>query len=114
MGFVGRLYVKYLRSLAEKTDLGRLTSPSIMRFVDESMNISGNKSPFDGQTSAAMWDTLERFLEVSIYLFHNSAPSTNLSLRLLVDVFIDWSFNVERSRQIQKLSCNGSKQSHVC
>ncbi|KAF8097288.1 hypothetical protein N665_0292s0065 [Sinapis alba] len=58
-----RLYVKYLRSLAEKTDLGRLTSPSIMRFVDESMNISGNKSPFDGQTSAAMWDTLERFLE---------------------------------------------------
>ncbi|KAH0916081.1 hypothetical protein HID58_030527 [Brassica napus] len=58
-----RLYVKYLRSLAEKTDLGRLTSPSIMRFVDESMNISGNKSPFDGQTSVAMWDTLERFLE---------------------------------------------------
>ncbi|WZZ45589.1 hypothetical protein YC2023_041848 [Brassica napus] len=58
-----RLYMKYLRSLAEKTDLGRLTSPSIMRFVDESMNISGNKSPFDGQTSAAMWDTLERFLE---------------------------------------------------
>ncbi|KAJ4879767.1 hypothetical protein Rs2_36821 [Raphanus sativus] len=58
-----RLYVKYLRSLAEKTDLGRLTSPSIMRFVDESMNISGNKSPFDGQTSPAMWDTLERFLE---------------------------------------------------
>lgn len=62
-----RLYVKYLRSLAEKTDLGRLTSPSIMRFVDESMNISGNKSPFDGMTSPAMWDTLERFLEVSIY-----------------------------------------------
>ncbi|CAH8349629.1 unnamed protein product [Eruca vesicaria subsp. sativa] len=58
-----RLYVKYLRSLAEKTDLGRLTSPSIMRFVDESMNLSGNKSPFDGQTTAAMWDTLERFLE---------------------------------------------------
>uniref|UniRef100_A0A1J3JBP0 Uncharacterized protein, chloroplastic n=1 Tax=Noccaea caerulescens TaxID=107243 RepID=A0A1J3JBP0_NOCCA len=58
-----RLYVKYLRSMAEKTDLGRLTSPSIMRFVDESMNISGNKSPFDGTTSAAMWDALERFLE---------------------------------------------------
>ncbi|CAE5958542.1 unnamed protein product [Arabidopsis arenosa] len=58
-----RLYVKYLRSLAEKTDLGRLTSPSIMRFIDESMNISGNKSPFDGMTSPAMWDTLERFLE---------------------------------------------------
>ncbi|XP_010460363.1 PREDICTED: uncharacterized protein At1g26090, chloroplastic isoform X2 [Camelina sativa] len=58
-----RLYVKYLRSLAEKTDLGRLTSPSIMRFVDESMNVSGNKSPFDGMTTPAMWDTLERFLE---------------------------------------------------
>ncbi|KFK44553.1 hypothetical protein AALP_AA1G271600 [Arabis alpina] len=58
-----RLYVKYLRSMAEKTDLGRLTSPSIMRFVDESMNISGNKSPFNGMTSADMWDTLERFLE---------------------------------------------------
>lgn len=59
--------MKYLRSMAEKTDLGRLTSPSIMRFVDESMNISGNKSPFDGMTSAAMWDAVERFLEVSIY-----------------------------------------------
>jgi arsenite-transporting ATPase len=58
-----RLYAKYLRSLAEKTDLGRLTSPSIMRFVDESMNINSNKSPFDGMTSPAMWDTLERFLE---------------------------------------------------
>ncbi|VVB14342.1 unnamed protein product [Arabis nemorensis] len=58
-----RLYVKYLRSMAEKTDLGRLTSPTIMRFVDESMNISGNKSPFNGMTSADMWDTLERFLE---------------------------------------------------
>ena len=68
MGFVGRLYMKYLRSLADKTDLGKLTSPSIMRFVDESMNISGNKSPFDGQTSAAMWDTLERFLEVSLFV----------------------------------------------
>lgn len=59
--------MKYLRIMAEKTDLGRLTSPSIMRFVDESMNISGNKSPFDGMTSAAMWDALERFLEVSFY-----------------------------------------------
>ncbi|ESQ34245.1 hypothetical protein EUTSA_v10007585mg [Eutrema salsugineum] len=58
-----RLYVKYLRSMAEKTDLGRLTSPSILRFVDESMNMSGNKSPFNGMTSADMWDTLERFLE---------------------------------------------------
>ncbi|CAN8313251.1 unnamed protein product [Cochlearia groenlandica] len=66
-----RLYVKYLRSLAEKTDLGRLTSPSIMRFVDESMNISGNKSPFEGMTSSAMWDTLERFLETGASTFRD-------------------------------------------
>jgi arsenite-transporting ATPase len=82
-----RLYAKYLRSLAEKTDLGRLTSPSIMRFVDESMNINSNKSPFDGMTSPAMWDTLERFLEV-IYLSHNSVSSTNLALKLHMDFCI--------------------------
>ncbi|KAJ7943220.1 P-loop containing nucleoside triphosphate hydrolases superfamily protein [Quillaja saponaria] len=57
-----RLYLKYLRSLAEKTDLGRLAAPSILRLVDEAMGISGT-SPFNGRMSAEIWDTLEQLLE---------------------------------------------------
>ncbi|XP_021754847.1 uncharacterized protein At1g26090, chloroplastic-like isoform X2 [Chenopodium quinoa] len=58
-----RLYVKYLRSLAEKTDFGRLASPSMLRLVDEAMNSSGGSSTFNGKLSSEIWDSLERILE---------------------------------------------------
>lgn len=58
-----RLYLKYLRNMAEKTDLGRLGGPSILRLVDEAMDISGSPSLLNGQISAEIWDTLERMLE---------------------------------------------------
>ncbi|PON75403.1 Arsenical pump ATPase [Parasponia andersonii] len=58
-----RLYVKYMRNVAEKTDLGRLAGPSVLRLVDEAMNISGSPSILNGQISAEIWDTLERMLE---------------------------------------------------
>ncbi|MBA0556236.1 hypothetical protein Golob_026352 [Gossypium lobatum] len=59
-----RLYLKYLRSMAEKTDLGRLAGPSLLRLVDEAMGISGNPSQLTGTISAEIWDSLERILEV--------------------------------------------------
>lgn len=59
----GRLYLKYLRNVAEKTDLGRLVGPSILRLVDEAMDISGSPSLLNGQISAEIWDTLEWMLE---------------------------------------------------
>ncbi|XP_017970736.1 PREDICTED: uncharacterized protein At1g26090, chloroplastic isoform X1 [Theobroma cacao] len=64
-----RLYLKYLRSLAEKTDLGRLAGPSLLRLVDEAMGISGKPSQLNGTMSAEIWDSLERILEVGSSTF---------------------------------------------
>ena len=61
-----RLYLKYLRSVAEKTDFGRLASPSILRLVDEAMGIRGKPSQLNGTTSAEIWDSLEQILEVTV------------------------------------------------
>ncbi|KAF3954607.1 hypothetical protein ACB098_08G177000 [Castanea mollissima] len=58
-----RLYLKYLRNLAEKTDLGRVAGPSLIRLVDEAMNIHGSRSLLNGKMSAEIWDTLEQMLE---------------------------------------------------
>ncbi|XP_022726991.1 uncharacterized protein At1g26090, chloroplastic isoform X3 [Durio zibethinus] len=58
-----RLYLKYLRSMAEKTDLGRLAGPSLLRLVDEAIGISGKPSQLNGIMSAEIWDSLERILE---------------------------------------------------
>lgn len=61
--FLNRLYLKYLRNLAERTDLGRLAGPSLLRLVDESLSIS-SRSLFNGTMSSEVWDDLEQTLEV--------------------------------------------------
>ncbi|XP_020538086.1 uncharacterized protein At1g26090, chloroplastic isoform X2 [Jatropha curcas] len=58
-----RLYLKYLRNLAEKTEIGRLAGPSLLRLVDEAMNLSGGNSQLNGKISAELWDILEKMLE---------------------------------------------------
>ncbi|XP_015895761.3 uncharacterized protein At1g26090, chloroplastic [Ziziphus jujuba] len=67
-----RLYLKYMRNLAEKTDLGRLAGPSLLRLVDEAMNISGSQSVLNGKISAEIWDALERWLERGSSAFSGS------------------------------------------
>ncbi|XP_011008666.1 PREDICTED: uncharacterized protein At1g26090, chloroplastic [Populus euphratica] len=57
-----RLYLKYLRNLAEKTDLGRLAGPSLVSLVDEALSLSGSKYNLNRKTSAEMWDSLETML----------------------------------------------------
>lgn len=76
---INRLYLKYLRNMAEKTDLGRLGGPSILRLVDEAMDISGSPSLLNGQISAEIWDTLERMLEVNVnpHFPHRSCSNSN-------------------------------------
>ncbi|KAE9615416.1 hypothetical protein Lal_00048469 [Lupinus albus] len=64
-----RLYLKYLRNLAEKTDLGRLAAPSLLRLVDEATRISSSRSLFSG--SSEIWDTLEEYLERASRAFSN-------------------------------------------
>ncbi|KAL9401894.1 hypothetical protein Peur_005743 [Populus x canadensis] len=61
-----RLYLKYLRNLAEKTDLGRLAGPSLLRLVDEALSLSGSKYNLNGKMSTEIWDSLERILEVKV------------------------------------------------
>ncbi|KAK4263742.1 hypothetical protein QN277_029117 [Acacia crassicarpa] len=66
-----RLYLKYLRHLAEKTDLGRLAAPSLLRLVDEAMSISGNRPYFDGTMSAEIWESLDELLVRGSFAFLN-------------------------------------------
>ncbi|KAJ1386667.1 HSP20-like chaperone [Sesbania bispinosa] len=66
-----RLYLKYLRTLAEKTDLGRLAAPSLLRLVDEAMKLSSSRSYFNGTMSSEIWDTLDQLLERGSSAFSN-------------------------------------------
>ncbi|KAK7309994.1 hypothetical protein RJT34_07174 [Clitoria ternatea] len=66
-----RLYLKYLRTLAEKTDLGRLAAPSLLRLVDEAVRISSSRSYFNGRMSSEIWDTLDQMLERGASAFSN-------------------------------------------
>ncbi|XP_061339251.1 uncharacterized protein At1g26090, chloroplastic [Gastrolobium bilobum] len=66
-----RLYLKYLRNLAEKTDLGRLAAPSLLRLVDEAMRISNSRSYFNGGMSSEIWDSLDQLLERGSSAFSN-------------------------------------------
>ncbi|KAF5182289.1 P-loop containing nucleoside triphosphate hydrolases superfamily protein [Thalictrum thalictroides] len=59
-----RWYVKYLRNLAEKTDIGRLTAPSLLRLVEEAMKLNGTGGlRLNGKMSAEIWDDIDRMLE---------------------------------------------------
>lgn len=64
-----RLYLKYLRMLAEKTDLGRVAGPSILRLVDDALSLSGNAANLTGRTSSEIWDYLEQTLEKGSSVF---------------------------------------------
>lgn len=54
-----------MRTLAEKTDLGRVVGPSILRLVDESLSLSGKGTNLNGRMTPEIWDYLEQALEVS-------------------------------------------------
>ena len=50
--------------MAERTDIGRLAGPSLLRLVDEAMSLSTRGSNLNGKMSSEIWDILERALEV--------------------------------------------------
>ncbi|XP_058180923.1 uncharacterized protein At1g26090, chloroplastic [Rhododendron vialii] len=89
-----RLYLKYLRNLAERTDLGRLAGPSLLRLVEDAISLSGGDSRLNGKMSAEIWDNLEQTLERGSSVFEetsrfgcylvmdpNSPTSVNSALR---------------------------------
>ncbi|KAL8153270.1 hypothetical protein V2J09_011030 [Rumex salicifolius] len=62
-----RLYLKYLRSIADKTDFGRLAGPSILGLVSESLNAS--QSNYNVNSSSQIWDSLDRLLKRGSSIF---------------------------------------------
>lgn len=68
-----RLYLKYLRKLAEKTDLGRLAGPSLLRLLDETLGMSNRSSNLNGKLSSEVWDHLEQTLEKGSFVFEDSS-----------------------------------------
>ncbi|XP_028063919.1 uncharacterized protein At1g26090, chloroplastic-like isoform X2 [Camellia sinensis] len=58
-----RLYLKHFWNLAEKTDLGRLAGPSLLRLANEAISSSTRGSQLNGKMSAEIWDDLEQTLE---------------------------------------------------
>ncbi|KAG5068668.1 hypothetical protein JHK85_001045 [Glycine max] len=71
LGGMGTLYLKYLHTLAERTELGRLTAPSLLRLVDEAVLRSGSRSYFNGKMSSEIWDALDQMLERGSSAFSN-------------------------------------------
>ncbi|KAH7840823.1 hypothetical protein Vadar_022049 [Vaccinium darrowii] len=89
-----RLYLKYLRNLAERTDLGRLAGPSLLRLAEEAISLSGRDSRLNGRMTPEIWDQLEQTLERGSSVFEepsrfgcylmmdpNSPTSVNSALR---------------------------------
>jgi len=62
-----------VRNLAEKTDMGRLASPSLLKLVYDSARPSGKTS--EGRLSTEIWNEIEQLLDLDfpdlIYLKHN-------------------------------------------
>lgn len=48
--------------MAEKTDIGRVTSPSLLKLAYESARPNSGSS--EGKTSAEIWSDIEQILEV--------------------------------------------------
>lgn len=59
-----RLYLRYVRNIAKKTDLGRLAAPSVLALLDDALGLTGSQSALDITTSDRIWETLETILEV--------------------------------------------------
>lgn len=64
-----RLYLKHLKTMAQKTELGRVAGPSLLRLVDEALNLEGRNSALSGRTSSEIWNNLEKMLERTSSVF---------------------------------------------
>ncbi|KAJ6814172.1 uncharacterized protein M6B38_140245 [Iris pallida] len=58
-----RWYLKHLRNLAEKTDIGRVAFPSLLKLTYESLTTNPGSS--NGKTSTEIWNAVELILEKS-------------------------------------------------
>ncbi|KAJ4808122.1 P-loop containing nucleoside triphosphate hydrolases superfamily protein [Rhynchospora pubera] len=76
-----RSYLKYVKDLAEKTDIGRLTSPSIIKLVYDAVKMHGRRS--EGKTSSEIWSEIEGLIEkTSLWLTNHK----NFGCYIVMDV----------------------------
>uniref|UniRef100_A0A453PDR1 ArsA/GET3 Anion-transporting ATPase-like domain-containing protein n=1 Tax=Aegilops tauschii subsp. strangulata TaxID=200361 RepID=A0A453PDR1_AEGTS len=57
-----RSYLKYVRELAEKTDIGRLASPSLLKLIYDAARPNGRTG--EVRMSAEIWNEIEQLLEM--------------------------------------------------
>nr|CAB3447703.1 unnamed protein product [Digitaria exilis] len=75
-----RSYLRYVRDLAEKTDIGRLASPSLLKLIYDAARPYGKTS--EGRLSTELWNEIEQLLErVSVWF----ADPSNLACFLVMD-----------------------------
>ena len=66
-----RWYMRYLRKLAEKIDIGRVIAPSFIKLVEASLKLD-NTVDFGWKTTAEIWDVADNILEKGSKEFSNS------------------------------------------
>ena len=54
-----------MRDLAEKTDMGRLASPSLLKLIYDAARPNGKTS--EGRLSTEIWNEIEQLLEVTFH-----------------------------------------------
>ncbi|VAI48631.1 unnamed protein product [Triticum turgidum subsp. durum] len=75
-----RSYLKYVRELAEKTDIGRLASPSLLKLIYDAARPSGRTG--EVRMSAEIWNEIEQLLEkISLWF----ADPSKLACFLVMD-----------------------------
>lgn len=75
-----RSYLRYVRELAEKTDVGRLASPSLLKLIYDAARPNGRSS--EVRMSAEIWKEIEQLLDrVSLWF----ADPSKLACFLIMD-----------------------------
>ncbi|XP_072958805.1 ATPase GET3D, chloroplastic [Typha angustifolia] len=100
-----RWYLKYMRSMSEKTDIGRLTSPSLLKLAYDSINLNSGSS--EGKTSTDIWNEVEQILERA------SASFTDLS-KFRCYLVMDPMRSVSISSALRYWGCAIQAGTHIC
>ncbi|OAY65365.1 Uncharacterized protein, chloroplastic [Ananas comosus] len=75
-----RWYLKYMRNLAEKTEIGRLTSPSMLKLAYDSARPNGRTS--EGKMSTEIWNEIEQILGFRCFLVMDPKRSITITSAL--------------------------------
>ncbi|WOL02888.1 hypothetical protein Cni_G11607 [Canna indica] len=100
-----RWYLKYARNMAEKTDIGRLTAPSLLKLAYDSTRSSDGYT--EGKTSAEIWEDIERVLE-------KASASLTDSSKFGCYLVMDTSLSTSVSAALRYWGCAIQAGTHIC